>query len=87
MEDLAGAARELKGEVVKRKANGVPWDHVNEVRETQNRLVKIIGRINNKLGHPKTGDAARELLVADLGRARGMLDYSTHYVPRQGVGS
>ncbi|MFH0180749.1 polymorphic toxin type 28 domain-containing protein [Streptomyces cacaoi] len=87
MEDLTGAARELKGEVVKRKANGVPWDHVQEVRETQNRLVKIIGRFNSKLGHPKTGDAERELLVADLGRASRMLDYSAHYVPRQGVGS
>ncbi|MFE5096172.1 polymorphic toxin type 28 domain-containing protein [Streptomyces sp. NPDC056638] len=32
MKDLIGATRELKGEVVKRKASGVPWDHVDEVR-------------------------------------------------------
>lgn len=82
LEDLTGAARELKGEVAERKANSVPWDHGNEVRETQNRLVEIVGRINNKLVYPKTDDAERELLVADLGRASGMLDYSAHYVPR-----
>ncbi|WP_353964024.1 polymorphic toxin type 28 domain-containing protein [Streptomyces sp. NBC_00439] len=35
MKDLIGATRELKGEVVKRKASGVPWDHVDEVRNAQ----------------------------------------------------
>ncbi len=30
--DLDGARRELDGEVVARKSDGTPWDHVDEVR-------------------------------------------------------
>ncbi|MFI2511303.1 polymorphic toxin type 28 domain-containing protein [Streptomyces sp. NPDC018972] len=82
MKDLTAAARELKGEVVKRKANGVPWDHVHEVRDAQNGLLKAIADINKKLAHPKTGGAERDLLVADLGRASRMLDFPERYVPR-----
>ncbi|WP_416980828.1 polymorphic toxin type 28 domain-containing protein [Streptomyces sp. T028] len=82
MKDLTAAARELKGEVVARKADGTPWDHVNEVQDAQNGLLKVIGSINKKLAHPKTGGAERDLLVADLGRASRMLDYSEQFVPR-----
>ncbi|MFJ3646554.1 polymorphic toxin type 28 domain-containing protein [Streptomyces murinus] len=82
MKDLTAAAREMKGEVVARKADGTPWDHVHEVRDAQNGLLKTIGDINKKLAHPKTGGAERDLLVADLGRASRMLDYSEQFVPR-----
>jgi hypothetical protein len=82
MKDLTGAQRELKGEVVKRKANGVPWDHVDEVRNSQRGLLKQIAAINRKLGHPGTSGAMRDLLVADLGRASRMLDFSEQFVPR-----
>ncbi|MFF2432485.1 polymorphic toxin type 28 domain-containing protein [Streptomyces mirabilis] len=87
MKDLTAAARELKGEVVKRKANGVPWDHVHEVREAQEGLTKAIGGINKRLSHPNTGGAERDLLVADLGRASRMLDVSEQFVPRPGSGA
>ncbi|MFB7248920.1 hypothetical protein CW362_31540 [Streptomyces populi] len=82
MDDLTGAARELKGEVVKWKSPGVPWDHVHEVRDAQNSLLKQIKAINKRLSHPNTGGAERELLVADLGRASRMLDFSEQFVPR-----
>ncbi|MER7694869.1 polymorphic toxin type 28 domain-containing protein, partial [Streptomyces sp. NPDC097610] len=87
MKDLTAAARELKGEVVKRKANGVPWDHVREVRDAQEGLIKAIGGINKRLSHPNTGGAERDLLVADLGRASRMLDFSEQFVPRPGSGA
>ncbi|MGW6796640.1 polymorphic toxin type 28 domain-containing protein [Streptomyces chartreusis] len=82
MKDLTATARELKGEVVKRKADGTPWDHVHEVRDAQNGLLNTIADINKKLAHPKTGGADRDLLVADLGRASRMLDFSEQFVPR-----
>ncbi|MDT0484530.1 polymorphic toxin type 28 domain-containing protein [Streptomyces doebereineriae] len=82
MKDLTAAARELKGEVVKRKADGTPWDHVHEVRDAQNGLLKTIAAINKKLAHPNTGGAERELYVADLARASRMLDFSEQFVPR-----
>lgn len=81
MKDLTAAARELKGEVVKRKADGTPWEHVHEVRDAQNGLLKTIADINRKLAHPKTGGAQRDLLVADLGRASRMLDFSEQFAP------
>ncbi|MFF1913512.1 polymorphic toxin type 28 domain-containing protein, partial [Streptomyces sp. NPDC058239] len=82
MSDLTAARRELQGEVVARKASGTPWDHVHEVRDAQNGLLKTIGSINKKLSHPKTSSADRDLLVADLGRASRMLDHSEQFVPR-----
>lgn len=36
--DLEGAYRELRGDVVRFKANGNPYSHVNEVAETFNGL-------------------------------------------------
>ncbi|MFI5800055.1 polymorphic toxin type 28 domain-containing protein [Streptomyces sp. NPDC051677] len=54
----------------------------SDLTSTQNGLLKTIGDINKKLAHPKTGGAERELLVADLGRASRMLDYSEQFVPR-----
>ncbi|MFF1446248.1 polymorphic toxin type 28 domain-containing protein [Streptomyces sp. NPDC058295] len=86
MKDLTAAARELKGEVVARKADGTPWDHVHEVVDAQKGLINTIGDINKRLAHPKTGGADRELLVADLGRASRMLDFSEQFVPRPGKG-
>lgn len=80
--DLTGASRELKGEVVKRKASGVPWDHVDEVRNAQGGLLNQIAAINRKLAHPGTSAAMRDLLVAYLGRASRMLDFSEQFVPR-----
>ncbi|MEL5953286.1 polymorphic toxin type 28 domain-containing protein [Streptomyces sp. CLV115] len=67
MKDLIGAARELKGEVVKRKASGVPWDHVDEAHNAQGFLLNQIAAINRKLAHPGTDAAMRNLFVADLG--------------------
>lgn len=84
MKDVTAAARELKGEVVARKKSGTPWDHVHEVTDAQNGLMKVIGGINKKLSHPHTSGAERELLTADLGRASRMLDFSEQYVPRGG---
>lgn len=36
------ARRELNGEVVARKPNGQPWDHVDEVRNAQRGLVNRV---------------------------------------------
>ncbi|WP_232839383.1 polymorphic toxin type 28 domain-containing protein [Streptomyces triticisoli] len=82
MKDLTGAARELKGGVVERKASGVPWGYVDEVRNAQGGLLDQIAAINRKLAHPGTSGAMRDLLVADLGRASRMLDFSEPFVPR-----
>jgi hypothetical protein len=61
MKDLTAAARELKGEVVERKANGVPWDHVHEVVNAQEGLINTIGGINKRLAHPNTRGCPAEV--------------------------
>jgi RHS repeat-associated protein len=80
--DLDAARRELNGEVVARKADGTPWDHVHEVRDAQNGLLNRINQINRRLGWPGLSSAERASLEGELGEASRMLDYSEQFVPR-----
>ena len=80
--DLDAARRELDGEVVARKPNGTPWDHVTEVREAQRGLVNRIGQINRALGDPRLGAAERAALQDELSQASRLLDHSEGFVPR-----
>lgn len=47
-------------------------------------LLKAIRDISNRLAHPQTGGAERELFVADLRRPSRFLDLSEQYVPSPG---
>jgi Bacterial toxin 28 len=80
--DLDAARRELDGQVVARKADGTPWDHVQEVRDAQQGLLNVIDRINRQLASPGLSDLDRASLTGDLSRASKMLDYSEQFVPR-----
>lgn len=80
--DLDAARRELNGEVVATKSDGTPWDHVHEVKDAQNGLVKRIGQLQRRLGWPGLSAEERPLVEAELSEASRMLDYSEHFVPR-----
>ncbi|MGX1776472.1 polymorphic toxin type 28 domain-containing protein [Nocardia brasiliensis] len=80
--DLDAARRELNGEVVARKPDGTPWDHVREVRDAQNGLVNRIGQIQRKLGDSRTSGTERQELERELSEASRLLDYSEQFVPR-----
>ncbi len=80
--DLDAARRELNGEVVARKPDGTPWDHVREVRDAQNGLVKRIDQIKRQLGDSRTNPADRAELERELSEASRLLDYSEQFVPR-----
>ncbi|MGQ4601606.1 polymorphic toxin type 28 domain-containing protein, partial [Nocardia sp. R6R-6] len=80
--DLDAARRELDGEVVARKPDGTPWDHVHEVRDAQNALVKRIDQINKRLSWPGLSAEERPLLERELSEASRLLDYSEQFVPR-----
>lgn len=84
--DLGAARRELRGEVVARKADGTPWNHVAEVMDAQRGLLKRIGsiRYEMRLGHRMTVDQ-RANLQLKLSYASRMLDYSYKYVPTRGI--
>ncbi|MFE7312676.1 putative T7SS-secreted protein [Streptomyces sp. NPDC057555] len=80
--DLDAARRELDGEVVARKSDGTPWDHVNEVREAQDGLVNRIERIKRQLNDSRISDGEKQSLQSELSEASKLLDHSEGYVPR-----
>jgi hypothetical protein len=80
--DLDAARRELDGEVVARKPDGTPWDHVHEVKDAQNGLIKRIGQLQRRLGWPGLSDEERPLLEQELSEASRLLDHSEQFVPR-----
>ncbi|MGX1773705.1 PA14 domain-containing protein [Nocardia brasiliensis] len=80
--DLDAARRELNGEVVARKSDGTPWNHVQEVRDAQNGLVNRIEQIKNRLSWPGLPEAERPELQRELAEASRLLDHSEKFVPR-----
>jgi hypothetical protein len=80
--DLDAARRELDGEVVATKSTGTPWNHVEEVRQTQRRLVKRIDQLQRQLGDSRTAAGDRPALEAELSEASRLLDHSEKFVPR-----
>ncbi|MFB9687335.1 polymorphic toxin type 28 domain-containing protein [Amycolatopsis plumensis] len=80
--DLDGARRELNGEVVARKGDGTPWDHVTEVREAQNGLSNQINRLKRQLSDSRLSPEDRPAVEAELSEASRLLDYSEQWVPR-----
>jgi hypothetical protein len=80
--DLDAARRELNGEVVARKADGTPWDHVDEVQNAQRGLVNRINQLNRQLGDSRLSDADRAAAQSELSEASRLLDHSEGFVPR-----
>jgi Bacterial toxin 28 len=80
--DLDAARRELNGEVVARKPNGQPWDHVDEVRNAQRGLVNRINQIRRQLDDSRLAESDRAALESELAEASRLLDHSEGFVPR-----
>lgn len=80
--DLDAARRELTGEVVARKSDGTPFDHIQEVRHSQYGLLNIINRNNRLLSNQNLAPEVRERLTKELARASQLLDHSENFVPR-----
>lgn len=81
--ELDAARREAAGEVVARKADGTPWDHVTELRDAQRGLLKRIKSIDKQLGSNNIDDATRSSLQKELGEASRLLDKTEGYLPRK----
>ncbi|AGL14300.1 hypothetical protein L083_0790 [Actinoplanes sp. N902-109] len=80
--DLDGARRELNGEVVARKSDGTPWDHVDEVRNAQRGLVNRIKQLKREIGDSRSSEEQRAAAQEELSEASRLLDHSEQYVPR-----
>jgi len=82
LRDLVAARREAAGEVVARKADGTPWDHINEVREAQAGLLNRIEIINKRLSNPNIPESQKTGLRETLSEASKLLDRSEEFLPR-----
>jgi Bacterial toxin 28 len=74
----SGAERRGGGDQV----DGVPWDHVDEVRNAQDGLVNRIGQLKRSLGDSRVSPADRAQYEAELSEASRLLDYFEQFVPR-----
>lgn len=79
--DLDAARRELNGEVVARKPDGTPWDHVDEVRNAQRGLANRIEQLKRQLQDTRLSDADRATAQDELTEASKLLDRTKGYVP------
>jgi len=78
---LDAARRELRGEVVARKPDGTPYDHVGKVRKAQDGLKNRIADMQDQLRKPSCSLAQRAQAQRVLSEASRLLDYSEKYVP------
>ncbi len=79
--DLNAARRELNGEVVKRKPDGTPWDHVHEVVDAQRGLYRRINDLKTMMSrYPPNSEEYTQMqeLLSDMSKA---LDKSREFVP------
>lgn len=79
--DLDAARRELKGEVVARKSDGTPWDHVNEVRDAQQGLRNQIIKLQRMVNDTRISPEARAEAQRELSEASKLYDHTKGYVP------
>lgn len=80
--EMDAARREAAGEVVARKADGTPWDHVTELRDAQNGLLNRINKIKRELAGSDLDDATRAALQRELSEASKLLDKTEEFLPR-----
>lgn len=80
--ELDAARREAAGEIVARKANGNPYDHVKELRDAQNGLLNRIQNIKKSLGNPNLDIGTRIALEQELSQASKLLDKTEEFLPR-----
>ncbi|WP_108718364.1 putative T7SS-secreted protein [Miniimonas sp. S16] len=79
--DLDAARRERAGEVVARKSDGTPWDHVQEVRNAQQGLWNRIAKLKRMLGDSRLSPEARQAAQEELSEASRLFDHSKGYLP------
>lgn len=80
--DIKAAKRELAGEVVARKADGTPYDHVGEVRQGLDSVGKAIGSLKKELGNDSLSNADRDAIEKTLSDLSKFKDAIEDYLRR-----
>lgn len=82
--ELRAGARELKGEVVKFRRDGKPFNHVKEVNETQQKLKKAVDTLRRDvIANPKASPKQVKEAEKLVSRASKLLDKTEEFVPSQ----
>jgi len=71
---VRAAAREKVGQVVARKADGTPFDHLTETRNAMHGLWERIPLLKKYLSDPNLTAAQRAAIQNELSQASRMLD-------------
>jgi uncharacterized delta-60 repeat protein len=79
--ELDAARREVAGEIVKLKSSGVPFDHVKELTDAKNGLLKVIKSMKKILGRSDVSEAEREAATNALSEASKLLDLAKEFLP------
>jgi uncharacterized phage-associated protein len=80
--ELDAARRESAGEVVARKKDGTPWNHVKELSDAQNGLLNRINELKKQLENINLGQEDKAELIRELKEASKLLDKTEHFLPR-----
>ena len=79
---LIAAQRELNfGEVVRRRWDGVPFDHVARVRQAQRGLRDRLSALQDKLNWPGLADEDRAIYEEEFAEGSWLLEFSRQFVP------
>lgn len=78
--DVRAAKRELAGEVVARKADGTPFNHVAEVRDGLNSLGNAIDGLKHELGNSSLKDESRKAVEQTLSALSRLKDEIESYL-------
>jgi len=73
-EHVRAAAREKAGEVVARKPDGMPFDHLTETRRAMAGAKERIKKLKKHLGDPNLTSEQRSIIESELSEFSHMLD-------------
>ncbi|MCR6112685.1 hypothetical protein HXA35_20350 [Bacillus sp. A301a_S52] len=63
--DFSGTLRDLQGNPVPKPSGGY-WDHIQEMKDSYNGLIKIRRGLEGSLNNPNLDDATRKVLTDGL---------------------
>ncbi|RDV39146.1 hypothetical protein DV096_00810 [Bradymonadaceae bacterium TMQ3] len=82
---LEAVARESRGEVVARRPDGQPFDHIQEVADARQGIGNTIRDVNARLACPGTSVDERAALEVALSRASSIRDNVDNYLRNSGA--
>ena len=78
---LDAARRERANRIVAVEKSGIPFDHVREVAEATDGIIKLTESLKRRLDHPDLTDADRNAITSLLSEASRKIEEGRRMVP------